>query len=72
MPAYADFAAGNERVKGYMYLNQPVITGISPEPVSPIQTCSVLAARSLRHRVERGPRTLADVYNAWRASARPQ
>lgn len=61
------WVSGSEQVTGYMYQNQPVITGIRPEPVSPMQTCSVLAARSLRQRVERGPRTLADVYNAWRA-----
>ncbi|WP_104090875.1 hypothetical protein [Cryobacterium sp. N19] len=66
------WASGSERVKGYMYQNQPVLTGIRPEPVSPMQTCSVLAARSLRQRVERGPQTLTDVYNAWSASARPQ
>ena len=59
------WASGNARTKGYMYQNQPVLTGLTTDPLSPIQTCAVLAARTLRQSTEQGPQTLAEVYDGW-------
>lgn len=59
------WAMGDARAKGYMLQNQPVIVGITPFPVSPMQTCSVLVSRALESSVEVGPRTLDDVYGIW-------
>lgn len=61
----ARWASGNARTKGYMYQNQPVLTGLTTDPLSPIQTCAVLAARALRQSTEQGPQTLAEVYDGW-------
>lgn len=63
------WSSGSSRAKGYMFQHQPVICGVTPAPVSPIQTCAVLAARALRHAAEPGPRTLTDVYDTWCAQA---
>lgn len=59
---------GHARSKGYMLQNQPVIAGAGAAPISPFQTCAVLAARALRQGPEQGPRTLIDAYNAIRTS----
>ncbi len=48
-----------------MYQNQPVVTGLTTDTFSPIQTCAVLAARDLRQSTEQGPQTLAEIYDAW-------
>jgi len=60
------WGSGNARTKGYMYQNQPVLTGLPTDPLSPIQTCAVLASRALRQSTEQGPQTLAEVYDGWR------
>lgn len=52
---------------GNMYQNQPVVAGVTPHPVSPVQTCATLVSRVLRERMEPGPQTLADVYDTWRS-----
>lgn len=62
--------SGEARAEGYIFQNQPVITGITPEAVSPIHTCAVLAARALRASPEPGPQSLADVYENWSAQKR--
>lgn len=60
--------SGDDPTKGYMFQNQPVFAGITPQPVSPIQTCAVLAARALRGGPPGiTPRTLVDVYEEWSA-----
>ncbi len=59
--------SGAARTEGYMFQNQPVIAGITPEPVSPIQACAVLVARALRANSEQGPQSLVDVYDNWSA-----
>lgn len=64
------WASGNRQFKGYMFQNQPVIVGLTPDAVSPIQTCAVLAARALSASPKQGPRSLVDVYENW-ASQKP-
>ena len=59
--------SGAARTEGYMFQNQPVIAGITPEPASPIQACAVLVARALRASSEQGPQSLIDVYENWSA-----
>ncbi|KQO36515.1 hypothetical protein [Aeromicrobium sp. Leaf245] len=59
------WAPGNERMKGYMFQNQPVIVGVTADPVSPMQTCAVLASKELGSTTPAGPRTLTDVYERW-------
>lgn len=60
------WVSGAADVEGYLFQNQPVVAGVTPEPVSPMQTCAVLASKALRQSHEPGPRTLLDVYEAWR------
>jgi len=64
------WSSGYAPSKGYMYQNQPVLNGLAPEELSPLQTCAVLSARALRQSPEPGPRTLADVYEQWSSQAR--
>lgn len=59
------WASGNTRTKGYLYQNQPVLTGLGADPLSPIQTCALLVARALRQSTGQGPQTLAEVYADW-------
>ena len=66
------WASGNARIKNYMYQNQPVLTDLATDPLSPIQTCAVLAARALRQSAEPGPQTLAEAYDGWRTLAAAQ
>lgn len=66
------WASGNARTKGYMYQNQPVLTGLATDPLSPLQTCAVLAVRTLRQSREKGPQTLAEVYDVWRTPTAEQ
>jgi hypothetical protein len=56
---------GDSRKPGYLFQNQPVVTGIAREPVSPMQTCAVLVSKSLRDGPQPRPRTLTDVYQQW-------
>jgi hypothetical protein len=59
------WASGDARTEGYVYQNQPVLTDITTDPLSPMQTCAVLVARALRPSPEQGPHGLADVYDVW-------
>lgn len=60
------WVAGSSPTKGYVFQNQPVITGAGKIPVNPMQMCSVLASRELRQGNERGPRTLEEAYESLR------
>lgn len=62
------WVSGEGDVDGYLFQNQPVVAGVTPEPVSPMQTCAVLVSRALKQGTEPGPQTLVDVYEAWRAT----
>ena len=57
--------SGDSRSDFYMFQNQPVIAGITPDPVSPLQSCAVLVARALRASTEQGPYTLVDAFENW-------
>ena len=63
------WTSGNAQIQGYMFQNQPVMAGITADPVSPMQTTAVLVARALRQGTELGSRSLSDVYNNWCAAA---
>lgn len=61
----ARWGSGNAPLEGYVYQNQPVLIGVTAEPLSPMQTCAVIVARALRSRPTHGPQSLAEVYDAW-------
>ena len=58
------WAAGHSRTKGYMFHNQPVISGLAEEE-SPFHTLGILVGRALRAEPVRGVASLRDVYDVW-------
>ena len=60
-----NWESGRERAKGYIFQNQPVVVGITPAAVSPMQTCAVLAAKALGASPAKGPQSLNAVYDLW-------
>ncbi|MGV8973602.1 MAG: hypothetical protein ACOH10_14875 [Rhodoglobus sp.] len=59
---------GKNRHKGYVYQNQPVITGLWDDH-QPMAGVSILAIRALNP--SRGPSTLLDVYTVWTVPPTP-
>ena len=66
------WTSGDARAEGYMYQNQPVLAGLTADPLSPIQTTALLVARALRHSTEQGPKSLTEVYGRWSMLAAEQ
>lgn len=56
---------GNSQTKGYMYQNQPVITGVMDGPLGPIQATAVLVSRHLSGPSSAVPATLRELYDTW-------
>lgn len=61
------WAVGHARTRGYMFQNQPVVTGVARDAVSPMQSCATLAAGALSSRTK-GPQTLRQILEVWAAA----